>query len=259
MGYWMRRPVIAGNWKMHGSLAQVKLWCQGMSEALAAQPTGDMDWFLFPPAIYVQSVQHHLLGSPVAWGLQHASPELGEGAFTGELSLSMAAELGCSAVLVGHSERRQLYSMTDQDVAKLVASSLKSNYIPVVCVGETLKQREKGLTLQIIQEQLAVVLSLHDNPDALSRIIIAYEPVWAIGTGKTAQPEQAEEVHSFIRSCLASKSDSLAEQVRVIYGGSVKPNNAAELLSMPNIDGALVGGASLDFEKFLEIGKPCSF
>ena len=254
----MRRPVIAGNWKMHGSIDQVKSWCDGMRSSLA-ECSHELEWLLFPPALYLQQAQHYLADTAVSLGIQHASTECEPGAFTGELSLAMAADCGAQAVLIGHSERRQLYGMADQDVRNLVAAALKADFIPVVCVGETLKQRENGLTLQIIQEQLEVVLSLHDNSDALNRMIIAYEPIWAIGTGITAQPEQAQEVHSFIRSCLAKSSSSLSQCVRVLYGGSVKPDNAAALLSMPDIDGALVGGASLDFEKFLEIGKSCIF
>ena len=190
----------------------------------------------------------------IKWGAQNVSDQP-DGALTGEISTPMLTDLGCSYVILGHSERRHIMGESDELVARKVAAALAAKLQPVVCVGETLEQREAGQTLEVVQEQLAHVLRLKDNLPALDSMVIAYEPVWAIGTGKTATPEQAEEVHAAIRLCCTAEIPKLGEQLRIIYGGSVKPDNAASLFAMPNIDGALVGGASLKADQFIEIGK----
>jgi triosephosphate isomerase (TIM) len=252
----MRVPIVAGNWKMHGSSLEVESWLAGMSAGMGAQ-LQQLEWYLFPPSIYIPVANTLADGSGVRIGAQHISHHE-KGAFTGEIALNMIIECGCKSVLIGHSERRQLFGVNDKQVAEVVAAVLQTDIVPIICIGESLEQRESGLTLKIIQEQLEVALSLHDNPDTLGRVVIAYEPVWAIGTGQTATPEQAQEVHAFIRMFLRSIKPELADTVRIIYGGSVNPTNAGDLFAMPDIDGALVGGASLTYEKFLQIGKLCN-
>jgi triosephosphate isomerase (TIM) len=253
----MRIPIVAGNWKMHGSLAAVRDWVAGLSAALD-QGDQNVDWYLFPPAIYLAQAQSLMANTSIEWGAQHISHH-DKGAFTGEIALNMITEFGCKAVIIGHSERRQLFGVSNDSVAKTVDLVLaNSELVPIICVGESLDERDSGLTLKIIQEQLEVALSLHDNPSALERIVVAYEPVWAIGTGQTATPEQAQDVHAFIRMRLAEISPQLSDSVRIIYGGSVNPANAGDLFAMPDIDGALVGGASLAYDKFLQIGSLCN-
>ncbi len=253
----MRVPIIAGNWKMHGSLAAITEWVAGLAASID-EVAKKVEWYLFPPAIYIPEAKSLMTDTPIAWGAQHLSQHA-SGAFTGEIALNMITEFGCKAVIIGHSERRQLFGVTNDDVAQTVDAVLKNGELmPIVCIGESLEQRNSGLTLKIIQEQLEVALSLHDNPNALERIVIAYEPIWAIGTGQTATPEQAQEVHAFIRMKLADISSNLASTVRIIYGGSVKPSNAGDLFAMPDIDGALIGGASLAYDKFLQIGNLCN-
>jgi triosephosphate isomerase (TIM) len=252
-GMMMRIPFIAANWKMNGSLALLREWSTAMLEGIQA-PLDTIDWFLFPPSVYVAETQSLLENSPVRWGVQCVST-YSSGAYTGETGLEMISEFGSTAVLIGHSERRSLFGLSNEQVAIKLRNVLKAGLTPVLCVGESLLQREAGLTLQIIQEQLAVALSLHDNPDNLDRLVVAYEPIWAIGTGRTATPEQAQEVHAFLRSQLEVIKSGLGSVVRIIYGGSVNPDNAEALFSMPDIDGGLVGGASLHSDKFLNIGK----
>jgi triosephosphate isomerase (TIM) len=251
----MRTPVIAANWKMNGDIASVDRWATGLRDCLQVEPL-PVDWFYFPPAVFWSQANKLLANTGIHLGGQCVS-DYDAGAYTGELSVKMLSEFGCTGALVGHSERRHLFGVSNKNTALRVKMLLGVGIIPFLCVGETLEQRESGLTLQIIQEQLEVGLSLIDNPGTLSRIVIAYEPVWAIGTGETAEPEQAQEVHACIRSCLAEISTDLAADVRVIYGGSVNPQNAQGLFAMPDIDGALVGGASLEFESFFKIGQLC--
>ncbi len=248
-----RKPFIAGNWKMNGSrsmAADLAGAISAGSEELSACDIG-----LFPPAIYLPLVAEKLAASDVICGAQTLN-ENEAGAFTGEISAEMVADIGGTHVLVGHSERREYYGETNEIVAAKAARALQAGLIPVLCVGETLEQREAGTTEAVVGSQLDAVLQ-ECGVQAFDTIIIAYEPVWAIGTGKTATPEQAQAVHQYIRSKLSQKSAqgdaTIAGRMRILYGGSMKPSNAAELLAQPDIDGGLIGGASLKAEDFLAI------
>ncbi|ARP96003.1 triose-phosphate isomerase [Bordetella genomosp. 13] len=239
-----RARLVLGNWKMHGTLAENAALLDALRTADAA---AHCQFGVCVPFPYLAQTQQLLEGSTVAWGAQDVSKHE-KGAYTGEVSAPMLKEFGCRWALVGHSERRTLHGETDQLVADKAAAALASGLTPVVCVGESLDEREGGNTLGVIQRQLAPVLAL--GADALGRMVLAYEPVWAIGTGRTATPEQAQEVHGAIRVALQGLG---VDHVQVLYGGSVKAANAATLFAMPDIDGALVGGASLVAEEFLRI------
>lgn len=258
----MRIPLIAGNWKMNGTRASVQLLLRELKKELErVQVSGALvvpvEWAVFPPYVFLQECQELLQGSLIAWGAQDMSDQA-YGAFTGEISGSMLKDFGCDYVIVGHSERRTLYKETNMEVALKFAAALHYDLKPILCVGESEVEYEAGLSLKVVQEQLEAVLSLGDNLPNLDKAVIAYEPVWAIGTGKNATPEQAQEVHAAIRDQLAQHHPALAEQMRIIYGGSVKPENASGLLAMPDIDGALVGGASLQAKQFIAIGEACN-
>ena len=248
----MRVPLIAGNWKMNGTTA----FTRELLEAIKAQYESvvAVEFAVFPPFVYLESCQSTLKQSKIAWGAQDVSCQP-NGALTGEISVSMLNDLQCSYVILGHSERRHMLGESSELIALKVQAALEAGLKPILCVGETLDERNLGKTLDIVKEQLAHVLRLKDNLPALDSMVIAYEPVWAIGTGQTATPEQAEEVHAAIRLYCDSKVPGLGERLRVLYGGSVKPDNAAALFSMPNVDGALVGGASLNASQFIGIGK----
>ena len=240
-----RTRLVLGNWKMHGNLADnAKL----LATLLAASPSASATQMgVCVPFPYLAQVALALKGSSFAWGAQDLSVHA-QGAFTGEVSGAMLADFSCRFVLVGHSERRAMHAESDQSVAEKANAALTAGLTPVVCVGESLAERDAGQAVHVIARQLAPVLSL--GPEAVKKMIVAYEPVWAIGTGRTATPEQAQEVHAAIRAALKGIG---AEQVQILYGGSVKAANAASLFSMPDIDGALVGGASLVAEDFLAI------
>lgn len=248
----MRRPLIAGNWKMNTDQATAVALAQGV--VAGAGEVRDVDLLVCPPSIYLQSVAAQLGSSGVALGAQNMAAE-GNGAFTGEISAAMLVDVGARYVILGHSERRSLMGETDEVVNKKTHAALAAGLTPIVCVGEQLEDREGGRTSEVIASQFAG--SLADiSADGAAKIVIAYEPVWAIGTGKVATPEQAEEVHADLRRLLADRYNGpIAEGVRILYGGSVKPDNAAELMSQPNVDGALVGGASLKAADFLGIAK----
>ncbi|MBX6319893.1 triose-phosphate isomerase [Pigmentiphaga sp.] len=244
------RRLVLGNWKMHGSLtANAQLLSAVRSAWNQSSGAAACDVGVCVPFPYLAQVESALTGSDIAWGAQDVSVHA-QGAYTGEVSGAMLAEFGCRYVLAGHSERRSMHGETSQLVADKAKAALAAGLTPVVCVGETLAEREAGRTLAVIDEQLAPVLAL--GKDAVSRMVIAYEPVWAIGTGKTASPEQAQEVHAAIRAALGRVG---SPGVRVLYGGSVKAANAAELFAMPDIDGGLIGGASLVAEEFLRIAE----
>jgi len=245
----MRKILVAGNWKMHGSKAMV----DGLLQALldAGDKSEVVDLAVFPPAVYLQRTQKQLRGSAIAWGGQTLNPAP-QGAHTGEISASMLLDFGCRYVLVGHSERRTLYGESDDAVAQRFEAAQRAGLEPVLCVGETLEQRESGETENVVSRQLDSVLSLC-GIDSFSSATIAYEPVWAIGTGKTATPDQAQQVHAFIRDKLVAQDDIIGGQVRILYGGSVNGSNAADLFARKDIDGGLVGGASLKAEDFLAI------
>jgi triosephosphate isomerase (TIM) len=248
----LRKPLIAGNWKMNllrdSCISLVHL----LKHKLLNETKADV--VVCPPTVYLHDVGATLRGSHIALGAQNMYHEK-EGAFTGEISGSMLVDLGCKYVILGHSERRQLLGETDTCVNKKVVAALRSELTPIVCVGETLQEREGGITKRVITDQMKGSLSKL-SADQGEKLIIAYEPVWAIGTGKTATPAQAEEVHAQIRMLLNDFfGKSVAESIRILYGGSVKPENASELLGQTNIDGALVGGASLkatDFSAIVE-------
>lgn len=240
-----RTRLVLGNWKMHGNLADnAKL----LSALLAAPPSASSTQMgVCVPFPYLAQVAQALKGSSFAWGAQDLSVQA-QGAFTGEVSGAMLADFSCRFVLVGHSERRAMHAESDQLVADKAHAALTAGITPVVCVGESLAERDAGQAVAVIARQLAPVLAL--GAEVVKKMVVAYEPVWAIGTGRTASPEQAQEVHAAIRAALKGIG---AEHVQILYGGSVKAANAASLFAMPDIDGALVGGASLVAEDFLAI------
>ncbi|MFT0850344.1 triose-phosphate isomerase [Achromobacter sp. F4_2707] len=240
-----RKRLVIGNWKMHGDAAFNSELLAGLRAGIAGVQQCDLA--VCVPFPYLYQVRSLLEGTGVSWGAQDVSPHE-KGAYTGEVAAAMLADFACSWVLVGHSERRSGHGETDSLVAEKAAAALAAGIAPVVCVGETLQEHEAGQALEVVSRQLAPVLAL--GAEALAKLVIAYEPVWAIGTGLTATPEQAQEVHAHIRQQLEAAG---AGQVRILYGGSVKGSNAASLFVMPDIDGALVGGASLAATEFLSI------
>lgn len=212
---------------------------------------------VFPPAIFIEQTERLLAGSTVAWGAQNMyfAPS---GAFTGELSAGMLCEFGCRYILIGHSERRALFAETDEQVARKYQAALQVGLTPIVCIGETIEEREKGLTYTVLRRQLDAIFSISDEIGHLSQAVIAYEPVWAIGTGLTAEPGMAQEVHAQIRAWVTEYDKTIAESLRILYGGSLKRDNAAALFAMPDIDGGLIGGASLNAAEFLDIARSCN-
>lgn len=245
----MRKPLVAGNWKMHGSKSMVTSLLKSL--LAGSSPQDAVDLVVFPPFPYLYRAQKLLRDSSITWGAQTLNPAA-QGAHTGEVSASMLLDLGCRYVLVGHSERRRLYGESDSDVAARFETAVQAGLEPLLCVGETLEQREQGETKSVINAQIDAVLA-RCGIDSLASATIAYEPVWAIGTGKTATPDQAQEVHAFIRDKLLAQDDMIGGQIRILYGGSVTGSNAADLFAREDIDGGLVGGASLKAEDFLAI------
>lgn len=240
-----RKKLVAGNWKMQGSRAANAELLGGI---LQAGPFG-ADVAVCVPAPYLGEVGITLAGSAIGWGAQDCSAHE-QGAYTGEVSVSMLSEFGCRYVIVGHSERRAYHGETDQQVADKAKRALSKGITPIVCVGETLGQREAGQTDEVVKRQLSAVI--HALGPCIGEIVVAYEPVWAIGTGKTASPEQAQEVHAMLRAQLHAASQRAGE-MRLLYGGSVKPDNAASLFGQPDIDGGLIGGAALKAADFVAI------
>ena len=245
----MRRPFVAGNWKMNGSAASNKALLDSIKAGLAAVASTEVA--VCPPFVYLRDVAEQLQGTAVALGAQNLS-EQSAGAYTGEISATMLLDFGCRYVIVGHSERRAIYGESDALVAGKFAAARKAGLIPILCVGELLEDREAGTTEQVIARQLDAVLAL-EGIASFAQAVVAYEPVWAIGTGKTASPDQAQAVHAFIRNKLAAQDATIAEKLRILYGGSVKGSNAVELFGMADIDGGLIGGAALQAEEFLAI------
>jgi triosephosphate isomerase len=246
----VRRLLIAGNWKMHKTIPEALDLVRELKELV--KDVNDRDILVCPPFTALYPVSRELEGSNIVLGGQNMYFEE-QGAFTGEISPLMLKDAGCSHVILGHSERRHIFGETDELVNKKVLSAINHGLIPILCVGELLEERENGKTQEVVEKQVREGLKGVDGND---EFVIAYEPVWAIGTGKTATPELAEEVHLFIRQVLSDMFGSeKANSVRILYGGSVKPENAAGLLNMENIDGALVGGASLKAESFAKIVK----
>lgn len=244
----MRRTLIAGNWKMNGNQAANALLLAGLKEGIGSTA---VQVAVCAPAPYLFQCQAALSDTAIGWGAQDLSVHPA-GAYTGEVSAAMLQDFGCSHVIIGHSERRSEHNEDDVTVALKVVAALAAGLIPIVCVGETLAQREGGQTQGVVSKQLDAVL------DAIAAaqvgfLVVAYEPIWAIGTGKTATPQMAQDVHAILRACLHGKAPEAAASVRILYGGSMKPDNARELLAMPDIDGGLIGGAALKAADFLAI------
>jgi triosephosphate isomerase (TIM) len=245
----MRRPMVAGNWKMHGS--------QATNRALLAElegyvrPDWPIDVVVFPPYVYLADAVRVLEEGRILVGAQDVCAESG-GAFTGQVGAAMLKDVGCSYVIVGHSERRRWYHEDDALVARKFAAALAGGLTPVLCVGETLEEREAKQTELVVGRQLDAVIAMH-GVGGFAEAVLAYEPVWAIGTGRTASPEQAQAVHAFLRRRIGAHDAKMADRLRILYGGSVKAGNAAELFAMPDVDGGLVGGASLNADEFRQI------
>lgn len=238
-----RIRLVAGNWKMHGSRATISALLDALLAALPGVQ-GNAECAVCPPFPYLEVVAGRLKGSRLALGAQNVS-EHPQGAYTGEVSAAMLAEMGCRYTLVGHSERRALYRETDAQVAAKFSAAQSAGLVPILCVGETLEERDAGRTEEVVARQLDAVLG-KSGAEALARAVVAYEPVWAIGTGRNATPEQAQAVHAFLRA-------RMRPETRILYGGSVKAANAAALFGMPDVDGGLIGGASLVAQEFLAI------
>lgn len=243
----MKQQMIMGNWKMNGRLGSIDTLLGDVQSLLSESQQAQC--VIFPPSIYLPRVQALLSGSAIRWGAQNVYPA-DSGAFTGELSGPMLQDFQCHYVLVGHSERRHLFGEDENFVAKKFHHAKDHDMMPVLCVGETLAEREQGLTEAVIASQLAAVM--RDRNDVFNHAVVAYEPVWAIGTGKTATVEQAQEAHGFIRGMITKHASA---RVTILYGGSVNESNAHALFSMPDVDGGLVGGASLNARQFVEIVK----
>lgn len=253
-GKLVRKFLIAGNWKMHGAKQQVAMLVNGIKQGIPAY--SNVSALVLPPFVYLSQV-HDLIGAaPIKLGAQNLYTEK-QGAFTGEVSGAMLKDMGCDYVLIGHSERRTLFHDDLKTVAAKFSAAIQAGLTPILCIGETKAQRETGETETIIQQQLHSVIEAV-GIDAFKQAVIAYEPVWAIGTGLTATPEQAQEVHAYIRQLIAQNNVDIAKTICILYGGSMKPDNAADLLAMPDIDGGLIGGASLDAQSFLAICKAAS-
>jgi triosephosphate isomerase len=240
-----RRPLIAGNWKMHKTIAESVALARAVAETRIGPRT---DVVVAPVFTALAAVSKALEGSAVGLSAQNLYWEA-QGAFTGELSAAMLLDAGCKYVIIGHSERRQFFAETDATVAKKSRAALSSGLVPIICVGETLSEREAGITFEVIGRQLDAALAVIEERE-LGSVVIAYEPVWAIGTGKTAKASDAQLAHAYLRDRIRNRVGPAADLVRILYGGSVKADNAAELLAQPDIDGALVGGASLDADAF---------
>jgi triosephosphate isomerase (TIM) len=245
----MRRKLVAGNWKMHGGLARNRDLLQSLMQGIGKE--GKADCAVCVPYPYLVQAQDMLKGTAIAWGAQNLS-EHAQGAYTGEVSAAMLIDFGCRYAIVGHSERRSLYGESNETVAAKFVAAVNAGLTPILCLGETLEQRETGVTEQVIAAQFDAVMQAA-GVTGFNSAVIAYEPVWAIGTGRTASPQQAQDVHAFIRGRLAASDADLAGRMQILYGGSVKPQNAAELFGMADIDGGLIGGASLVAQDFLAI------
>lgn len=245
----MRKILVAGNWKLNGSLANTEKLIGGILAGMDQVNSADVA--VCPPFPYLAQAQALLAGSAVKLGSQDVSDQE-SGAFTGEVSASMLGEFGCHYAIVGHSERRSLFGEDDDFTARKFTAAQKAGLVPILCVGETLEEREQDITEDVVARQLDAVLNL-SGAASLTNAVIAYEPVWAIGTGMTATPEQAQAVHEFIRGRIAAQDPAVADKVQILYGGSVKADNAKELFGKADIDGGLIGGASLKAEDFLGI------
>jgi triosephosphate isomerase (TIM) len=245
----MRRPVVAGNWKMHGSRSANQALLSELERRL--RPEWPIDVVVFPPYVYLADAARILDEGQIRVGAQDVCADAG-GAFTGQVSASMLKDVGCRYVIVGHSERRRLYHEDDALVARKFAAVLQAGLTPVLCVGETLEEHEAHQAEAVVARQIDAVIAMN-GIGGFAHAIVAYEPVWAIGTGRTASPQQAQAVHAYLRSRIAVQDANIARHLRILYGGSVKGGNAAELFVMPDVDGGLVGGASLSADEFQQI------
>lgn len=246
----MRNKIVMGNWKMNGDHHAISALLSGLRQGMPES----VQSVVFPPHPYLAFVQHLLAEHSISVGAQDISCHE-SGAFTGEVSANMVRDLQCQYTLVGHSERRQYHHETNEIVADKFCRAQAAGLVPVLCVGETLAQRQAEQTEQVIAAQLQAVLAKLSQPSDLQQAVIAYEPVWAIGTGQTASPDQAQQVHAFIRSVVANHCPDTASKIQIVYGGSVKPDNAKALFALPDVDGGLVGGASLKAEDFIAIAQ----
>lgn len=247
----MRKKLVAGNWKMHGGLAANASLLDSLVKHVGGNGVPGVDVAVFVPYPYLAQAQSSLQGAAILWGAQNVS-DRASGAFTGEVSVAMLKDFACTHVIVGHSERRTLFGETDGQVAAKALAAVEAGLVPVVCLGETLDERESGRTAEVVQRQLAAVINLL-GAKGLAASVLAYEPVWAIGTGKTATPAQVQDVHAALRAQVAALDAACASGLQILYGGSVKGANAAELFALPDVDGGLVGGASLVAAEFLAI------
>jgi triosephosphate isomerase len=245
-----RTPLIAGNWKMNGSLAASEKLVAALRAGVGEATHAEM--LVCPPFTYLDRARQWLAGSKIELGAQDVCADPGAGAFTGEVSGEMLVDVGCHYAIVGHSERRTFYGETDAVVIRKLEAAQAADLVPILCVGESLAEREAGRTEAVVGRQIQAVVDAL-GAAVLAHAVVAYEPIWAIGTGRTASPEQAQEVHAFIRALVADRDATMAGQLRILYGGSVKGANAAELFAQEDIDGGLVGGASLDAKDFLAI------
>lgn len=245
-----RKPLIAGNWKMHGSLTESRDLVAALVDGVSGEAAAEM--LLCPPFVYLAAVAGWIAGAPIRLGAQDVSVQRDKGAYTGEVAGRMLADVGCRYCIVGHSERRSLFADTDARVAEKFAAAQDAGLIPILCVGESLEEREAGRTESVVERQVRAVLDAC-GVAAFATAVVAYEPVWAIGTGRTATPEQAQAVHAFIRGLVAARDATIGNEIRILYGGSVNAGNAGDLLARDDIDGGLVGGASLKASEFLTI------
>lgn len=248
MGVMMRRSLVVGNWKMNGTLAGSESLAKGI---IAGLGSNSAEIAVCVPYVHIPGISEIVKNTGLALGSQNVADK-SSGAYTGEISAAMLGEFNCKYAIVGHSERRAYYGDTNESVAARFCQAQAQNIIPILCVGETLEQREQDQTFAVIDAQMDAVIAAA-GIIAFNSAVIAYEPVWAIGTGKTATDEQAQEVHKYIRNYIASKDQNVAEKIRILYGGSAKPENAKGLFAMPDIDGGLIGGASLDADSFLKV------
>ncbi len=244
----MRKKLVAGNWKMHGSRSMA----ESLVDAIVADRPGNVDVAVFPPFPYIAAIAARHADSGVGVGAQDVSEHAGQGAYTGEVSAAMLADVGARWVLVGHSERRQYHGESDELVARKFAAARAGGLTPILCVGESLAERDAGHTQAVVARQLQAVIE-HNGIASFDTAVIAYEPVWCIGSGRSASPEMAQQVHAFLRSQLEKEDVMIARLTRLLYGGSVKPANAAELFAQADVDGGLIGGAALTASDFLGI------
>jgi triosephosphate isomerase len=247
----MRQTLVAGNWKMNGSRESIKALLDGIKSGVSAVTAAEMA--VCCPAVYIADVSEQLKGTSIAFGGEDISVH-DSGAYTGEIAGPMWNDFSCKYVIIGHSERRTYHNESDELVAEKFEAARRAGLIPLFCIGETLQEREGGITEQVVSRQINAVID-RLGVDVLGEGVIAYEPVWAIGTGVTATPEQAQDTHAYIRSMIAEKSADVAAKIQILYGGSMNAGNASELLACADIDGGLIGGASLKADDFLAIGK----